>query len=316
MSQLGQRTPTRPWLSRNGSLQWLVLPLLHCIIVNLVWDMAEAVCVPESGCEAAYAYYKAQANETLDSIGVKFQTTADEILAANPTITLDNHSIIVTNQPLYIPFKCECLQNQLFHTFDYQVQRANTVHFIANTVYEDLTQQSWIGTWNALPDLNFIMSGDYLKIPVKCFCGDPSVSMGYGLFLTYVVAAGAGGNLSGLASDFNTSEALLRRFNPSVLWNDSQPEQYAFIPVTDKSGNYPPYSHGSNDAGDEITTAGVLVGVATGVLGALAFLSLLALCRHCITVEQGRRQQRKQLASKLKDMADDPIYKTYNEVKV
>lgn len=70
-----------------------------------------------------------------------------------------------------------------------------------------------------------------MKIPVQCFCGDPRVSLGYGLFLTYVVAASTAGNVSGLASNFNTSEALLRVYNPLVVWNNSQPEQYAFIPV-------------------------------------------------------------------------------------
>jgi hypothetical protein len=112
----------------------------------------------------------------------------------------------------------------------FQVQRADTVELIAGTVFEDLTQASWIGTWNGLPDINFILTGDTFKVPVKCFCGDPSVSLGYGLFLTYPVAAG--GNLSSLASDFNTSEALLVGYNPSVNWNGSKVDQYAFIPVT------------------------------------------------------------------------------------
>lgn len=103
-------------------------------------------------------------------------------------------------------------------------------------MFADLTETNWIGAWNALPDTNFILTGDNFKIPVKCFCGDPNVSLSYGLFLTYVVAAGARGNLSGLASDFNTSEALLRKYNPSVNWNGSKVDQYAFIPV--KGANF------------------------------------------------------------------------------
>ncbi|KAG0581639.1 hypothetical protein KC19_4G267900 [Ceratodon purpureus] len=311
MSQLGQcRLLMRPWLSRNvSSLQWLVLVLLQCTIVNLVLDMADAVCVPQSGCEAAYAYYRAQANETLDSVGAKFQITSDEILAANPAIS--THSTIVVDQPLYIPFKCECMQDQLLHMFQYQVQRADSIERIANTVFEDLTQTSWIGTWNKLPDINFILSGDTFKIPVKCFCGDPNVSLSYGLFLTYVVVAGAGANLSRLALEFNTSEGLLMGYNPSVNWNGSTVDQYAFIPVKDKSGNYPSYSSGSkpgpDNAEEEITTAGVLAGVALGVGGALVFLSLLALCRHCVTEEQRSRQQKEHIANKLKDMEENPL---------
>lgn len=134
MNQLGhERLLVRPWLSRKGSsMQWLVSVLLQCTLVNLVLvDTAEAACVPQSGCEAAYAYYKAQANETVGSIGAKFQVTSEEILAANPNITLDqNQGSIVTNQPLYIPFKCECIQNQLLHMFDYQVGSLSLLTFM------------------------------------------------------------------------------------------------------------------------------------------------------------------------------------------
>jgi len=112
----------------------------------------------------------------------------------------------------------------------FQVQRADDIESITSTAYEDLTQKNWVASWNALADPNFILTGADLKIPVKCFCGDPSVSLSYGLFLTYLVAGG--NKLSSLASEFNITEALLRNYNPSVNWNDSQTEQYAFIPVT------------------------------------------------------------------------------------
>jgi chitin elicitor receptor kinase 1 len=190
--------------------------------------------------------------------------------------------------------------------FKYQVQRTNTIGFISKTIYKDLTKETWIGYWNGIPDLNFIETGTSMKIPVQCFCGDPRVSLVYGLFLTYVVAAGTAGNVSGLASNFNTSEALLRVYNPLVVWNNSQPEQYAFIPVADETGSYPQFDFGSSDA-DDITIAGVLLGIAYGVAGALALLSVLAILHHCYTLRQRRRQQREYLASKLKDADDRPF---------
>ena len=113
------------------------------------------------------------------------------------------------------------------------------MEFIAGTVFEDLTQTSWIGSWNSVPDTNFILTGDNFSIPVKCFCGDPNVSPSYGLFLTYVIAAGAEGNLTALASDFNASEALLMAYNPSVNWNGSKLDQYAFIPVRGANFQHP-----------------------------------------------------------------------------
>ncbi|XP_024375990.1 chitin elicitor receptor kinase 1-like isoform X1 [Physcomitrium patens] len=292
----------RPWRPRKG-LVWLFL--IQWSFIDL-W-IAEAGCIPQSGCNTAYAYYKVQANETLDSVGEKFQVTSDEILAVNPSI-VDKQSI-VTHQPLYIPFNCGCIQDQLLHMFKHQVQRTNTIGFISKKIYEDLTKETWIGYWNGIPNLNFIETGTSMKIPVQCFCGDPRVSLGYGLFLTYVVAACTAGNVSGLASNFNTSEALLRVYNPLVVWNNSQPEQYAFIPVADETGSYPQFDFGSSKRGDadDITIAGVLLGIAYGVAGALALLSVLAILHHCFTLRQRRRQQREYLASKLKDEDDRPF---------
>jgi len=66
------------------------------------------------------------------------------------------------------------------------------------------------------------------------------------------------------------------------------------------------------NADDGITTAGVLTGVAIGVGGALLFLSLLALCRRCLNIEQRRRQERRRLENKLKSLEVDPIRKTDN----
>lgn len=69
----------------------------------------------------------------------------------------------------------------------------------------------------------------------------------------------------------------------------------------------------ADNAGDEITTAGVVVGVATGIGGALVFLSLLALCRHGINMEQQRRRERMYLENKLRSLeVADPISKTDN----
>lgn len=86
-----------------------------------------------------------------------------------------------------------------------------------------------------LTDANFITSGQYLTIPVNCSCGNPAVSSGHYIFLTFVVEGGTGGNLSGIASQFNSSVDLMRSFNPGVVWDNSQPTQYAFIPLPGKN---------------------------------------------------------------------------------
>lgn len=113
----------------------------------------------------------------------------------------------------------------------FQVAGADTLGNITATTYQNLTQESWVAAANNLVDPNSIAAGQYLEIPVNCSCDNPAVSPDHYLFLTYVVAGGSGGNLSGIASDFNTSTDLIKKFNPGVVWDNSQPTQYAFIPL-------------------------------------------------------------------------------------
>ena len=58
-------------------------------------------------------FYRVQAGEKLTAVGLKFQTTEENILAANPSITDVNHR--VTGSSLFISFSCDCINNQLLH---------------------------------------------------------------------------------------------------------------------------------------------------------------------------------------------------------
>jgi len=118
----------------------------------------------------------------------------------------------------------------------HQVVTGNSLTNITGSVYENLTQPSWVASLNSLS--NYAPAGMYLRVPVQCSCGNPDVSSEYGLFVTYPVVAGTGGNISGIATDFNTTTDVLKKFNKNVVWENSQPTQYAFIPVTGIHSNY------------------------------------------------------------------------------
>lgn len=105
----------RPWPSTGALLKALVV-LQYAVV--LPWG-GEAMCVPEKGCDMAYAFYRVQNKEDLVTIGNKFQTTEENIQAVNPSITDIN--FVLTDAPLYIPFRCDCINDQLLHTFPYQV---------------------------------------------------------------------------------------------------------------------------------------------------------------------------------------------------
>lgn len=60
----------------------------------------------------------------MDSIGHKFRTSETQILAVNPSIVETNY--IVTGNPLYVPFRCDCVNDQMLHKFPYQVSLFNS----------------------------------------------------------------------------------------------------------------------------------------------------------------------------------------------
>lgn len=105
---------------------WKRLPLSTAVLCVLVVDWivwspyeVEALCVPSTGCPAALAYYEIKDGDTLDIIALKFGTTSDAIVAVNSNIVDVNY--IVVNDSIYIPFKCDCLNQQLSQQFYYQV---------------------------------------------------------------------------------------------------------------------------------------------------------------------------------------------------
>jgi LysM repeat protein len=108
-----------------------------------------------------------------------------------------------------------------------QVQADDTIQTVADEDYQKLTTVADIANSSNLRDSNIIQAGNTLSIPVKCFCGDPSVSRDYGLFTTYVVQATD--QLTGVAASFVVSADVLSRFNSDA--NVLTPDSVIFIPT-------------------------------------------------------------------------------------
>ena len=111
----------RPWSSTSvllkalAVLQWAVL----------LAGGGEATCVPATGWCTAYAFYTVQNGDNLEAIGSLFQITEDQIQAVNPNITDVN--FILTGIQIYIPFECDCINDQRLHLFLYQVCSLNSL---------------------------------------------------------------------------------------------------------------------------------------------------------------------------------------------
>ena len=93
-----------------------------------------------------------------------------------------------------------------------QVKIHDSVESIVYQVYQNLTTVDEVkSTSHLIYPGDTIFQNQILNIPVKCFCGDPSVSLAYGLFATYVVQPTD--KLSSLATKFNVSADDISRYN-------------------------------------------------------------------------------------------------------
>jgi chitin elicitor receptor kinase 1 len=93
--------------------------------------------------------------------------------------------------------------------------------------------------------------------------------------------------LTGIASQFNASVDLVKAFSPGVVWDNSQPTQYAFIPLPDT--NYNASNSGTSDSGKS-TSTGVIAGAVVG--GIVVLLAVLALALYYLCVYRPKRKQR------------------------
>ncbi|KAH9549582.1 hypothetical protein CY35_10G027700 [Sphagnum magellanicum] len=282
-------------------------PVLLCVIMSGFFIAytrgVGALCLPSTGCTTALAYYTLKEGDTLDIVGNYFQVSAQAIMNANSNIT--NVDTVFADESIYIPFACLCINGQLGQNFAYKVTGNDTLNSISSQTYEGLTQPAWIASQSGLANPNFINEGALLAIPVNCSCGNPTVSLEFGLFVTYVVGSGTADNLTSVAAKFNLTADLVRKYNPGVSWDNPQQnaQQIAFIPVTDQEGNYPPYTGpppassaaGGGGGGAAAVSTSVIVGAVIGglfgLIGVVAFL--YCFCVHFLHWPSRRHHRNK-----------------------
>jgi len=211
----------------NGA-QYVTLAAAAAILILgffIATHHVEATCIPSAGCEHALAYYKVQSADSIDTLNLRFQTTLSTLQSYNKNLATN----ITAGQKLFIPFQCmSCSNGQLQHVFQYSVVTGDTIAGIADTSYESLTTVAAISSaTTGLENSNTIYPNQVLSIPVNCSCGDPSVSLDYGLFTTYVVQSGD--QLASLATNFSVSSDYISKYNSNV--QVLQPNQIIYIPT-------------------------------------------------------------------------------------
>lgn len=235
--------------------------ILHLALMGLAWTQLEAACLPQNGCNSL-AHYVVM-SDVLYSIGVRFGTDYTTLQSLNG---ISNPLDLVSGQPLWIPFHCDCGGDQLGHNFSYAVAQGDTPQIIASTRYGNLTTVEWIDALNANIQTP-------LTVPVNCSCGNPQVSKDYGFFATYV--AQANDTLASISKNFSVSEDLLVKYNPNINFDSLQPYvSIIFFPMKNSSGMYPPLDPSLLTAeGGGGVKKDIIGGVVAGVC---AFLAMAA----------------------------------------
>lgn len=141
-------------------------------------------------------------------------TNADDIYNYNKD-RIPNKDSVQSDIRLNVPFPCDCIDGELSHTFQYDVQTGDTYETVAGTNYANLTNVDWLRKFNTYPPNNIPDTGT-LNVTINCSCGNSDVA-NYGLFITYPLRPGE--TLGSVASDTNLDSSLLQRYNPSVNFN-------------------------------------------------------------------------------------------------
>ena len=151
-------------------------------------------------------------------------TSADDIVSYNKA-TVPNKDSVQADIRVNVPFPCDCINGEfLGHTFQYDVQSADTYNLVAGRNYANLTNVNWLRRFNSYSPNNIPDTGT-LNVTITCSCGNSAVS-NYGLFITYPLRPGE--TLGTLANAEGVDSGLLQRYNPGVNFN--QGSGLVFVP--------------------------------------------------------------------------------------
>ncbi|OVA03425.1 Protein kinase domain [Macleaya cordata] len=184
---------------------------------------AEGKC--SSGCDLALASYYLWTGSYVTFISQVFNAEVDSIHSFNPEVPTNGRSTPGTR--LNVPFTCDCIDGEfLGHVFDYSFRSSDTYDKVAQIYYSNLTTVQLLQRFNRCDPNNIPDFNARLNVTVNCYCGDTSVSMDYGLFVTYPLRPGE--SLESVASEFNLSSDLLQLYNPNS--NFSRGNGLVYIP--------------------------------------------------------------------------------------
>ena len=116
-----------------------------------------------------------------------------------------------------------------------QVAQGDDVPDIVENYYHNLTTVEAVCSASSVNcATQYVQAQFILSIPVNCSCGDPTISLDYGLFATYVVQPTD--QLTTIASNFSVNADLISEYNSGV--KSLVPYSTIFIPTRSKDSTY------------------------------------------------------------------------------
>ncbi|GKV46413.1 hypothetical protein SLEP1_g53400 [Rubroshorea leprosula] len=228
------------------------------------------------GCDLALASYYVWQGSNLTFIAEVLQSSIvpangfDVILEYNKQLA--NKDSVLAGTRVKIPFPCDCINGEfLAHVFTYSIRSGDTYDKIATEYYANLTTVAQLQQFNNYNPNNLPDTNGSLNVMVNCSCGNRTVSMDYGLFISYPLLPGD--TLDSVLNQTNLTAdmaELVRSYNPDV--NFSRGSGLVYVPSEDANGSFRPLKP---------STGGLPGGVIAGIsIGAVAGFLLLGSCLY------------------------------------
>ncbi|GBG60981.1 hypothetical protein CBR_g18577 [Chara braunii] len=201
-----------PWLP-----SWTVLVAVLWVLAlqALVPSVVGTACSPaaDQGC-ISFAVYRMKRDESLLEVAERYRESVTGVLLVNG---LTETATTKEGEEVYIPLRCACDQSQgIFRAKPtYTINKGDTLSFIAQQKYQYMTTIATIAEASSVKNVDFILAGATLTIPIPCACNRTSIPpFAYTSFLTYVPRQGDNDVL--LAGKYNSSKEAMRTANDAA----------------------------------------------------------------------------------------------------
>ncbi|KAK7271908.1 hypothetical protein RJT34_28178 [Clitoria ternatea] len=194
------------------------VPIGHLVLIlsSLVWSsMAMFQCYERKRCRAMVGY-RPRVPMTLGAIQRRFNVT--NILAANgfPEWTSPENFTVDGNRVIKIPLECNCTGSdrsvgEAVNPPVYEVPPGFNITYITTTLFSGLVSSDDIMYGNNIANINVLMVGQQLLVPLPCSCGKVNGMevVHFGLTLEY------GLTVEQIAREYRVQEQTIWNLNPA-----------------------------------------------------------------------------------------------------